>query len=151
MTFEDRKDAFALLLLRLGLAWFMFLWAVHKFITPKQYQNLAKHFDGIEMSFAEIYAVGGVQIVLCLLMALGAFRPFSYGGLALMHLFTISRQWDRYLDPFAVSERGFPVNRNPVIALAAMGAFLALILMIHRDHFSVGGLLRRHAGARWWQ
>lgn len=151
MTLQDRKDALALLILRLGLAWFMFLWAIHKIITPKQYQNLARHFDGVEMSFVQIYTVGAIQILLCVLVALGAFRIFSYGSLALMHLFTISRQWERYIDPFAINDRGFPINRNPVIALAAMAAFIALLLLIHRDHFSVGGWLRRHAGPRWWQ
>lgn len=150
MTFHDRKDAAAVFILRIGLVWFMFLWAAHKIITPKQYQNLAKHIDGIDMSFAQIYIMGGFQIALCVLAALGVFRIFSYGGLAAMHFFTITRQWDRFMDPFALNDHGFPINRNPVIALAAMTAFVALLLLIHRDHFSVGGWLRRHAGARWW-
>jgi len=151
MTYYDRKDAAAVLILRIGLVWFMFLWAAHKIITPKQYQSLAKHFDGIEMSFAQIYAMGGFQITLCVLAALGVFRVFSYGGLAAMHFFTITRQWERFVDPFALNDRGFPINRNPVISLAAMAAFVALLLLIHRDHFSIGGWLRRRGRARWWQ
>ena len=151
MTYYDRKDALALFILRLGLVWFMFLWAAHKIITPKQYQQLAKYYDGVEASLGQIYIVGAIQIVICLLALFGAFRPFSYGALALMHFYTITRRWDRFFDPFALNDKGFPINRNPVIDLAVMGAFIALLLLIHRDHFSVGGWLRRHQGARWWQ
>lgn len=152
MTLDDRKDAFALFILRLGLAWFIFLWAAHKIITPKQYQGLVKNFDGVEVSFTQIYATAGVQITLCILTAIGLFRIISYSSLAIMHFFTITRRWEGFLDPFAISDRGFPIHRNQVIDLAVMAAFIALILLIHRDHFSVGGWLRRHMGGRtWWQ
>lgn len=151
MTHEDRRDALALFILRVGLAWFIFLWAAHKIITPKQYQGLVKHFEGVEVSFAQIYATAGVQIALCLLVVLGLFRVFSYGGLMVMHLFTVTRRWEGFFDPFALNERGFPIHRNQVIDLAVLAAFIALILLIHRDHFSVGGWLRRNMGRAWWQ
>ncbi|MGB7242304.1 MAG: hypothetical protein WBC93_09495 [Sulfitobacter sp.] len=151
MTRADSRDALALFILRLGLTWFIFLWAIHKVITPKQYQFLAKHFDGVDISITQIYLIAGVQIFICALAALGAFRIFSYGTLAIMHLFTITRRWEGFFDPFAVNAKGFPIHRNQVIDLAVMAAFIALILLIHRDHFSVGGWLRRHTGVRWWQ
>ena len=97
MTPQDRRDAAALLILRLGLAWFMFLWAAHKVITPKQYQFIAKRFDDIDLSIAQIYLVAGVQIALCLMVALGIFRYASYGTLAIMHFFTITRRWEGFL------------------------------------------------------
>lgn len=147
---QDRLDGVALLVLRLGLAWFMFLWAAHKVITPKQYQNLARHFDGVDVSLAQVYALGGVQIALCVLVVIGVFRYFSYGSLLMMHFFTVTRRWEGFFDPFAVNDRGFPVNRNQVIDLAVLGAFIALLLLIRRDHFSIGGWLARHDRARWW-
>lgn len=147
----DKRDAAALLILRLGLAWFIFLWAAHKIITPKQYQGLARHFDGVDVSFTQIYVVAAIQITLCLCVALGLFRLFSYSGLAVMHLFTVSRRWDGFFDPFALSEKGFPIHRNQVIDLAVMAAMIALVLLIHRDHFSIGGWLRRKNGPAWWQ
>jgi hypothetical protein len=150
MTIQDRKDAIALLILRLGLAWFIFLWAAHKIITPKQYQNLAKNFDGVEVSFAQIYTAAGFQILLCALAVVGIFRLFSYGGLLVMHFYTVTRRWDGFFDPFALNDRGFPINRNQVIDLAVLGAFIALILLIHRDHFSLGALLDRKRGRAWW-
>ena len=150
LTRDDWRDGAALLILRAGLVWFMFLWAVHKIITPKQYKGLVKHFDGIEVSLEQVYATGGIQIAICALALIGLFRPFAYGALLIMHFFTVTRQIDRYLDPFALSEKGFPVNRNPVIALAALGAFIALFLLIKRDHLSVGGWLARKGRGRWW-
>ena len=141
MTHHNR-EALALLVLRLGLAWFIFLWAAHKIITPKQYQGLARHFDGVELEFWTIYAVAGAQIVICVLVAAGALRWVSYPALALMHLFTVLRRWEGFLDPFALNDRGFPIHRNQVIDLAVLGAMIALILLIHRDHWSVGA---------WWR
>ncbi|KNX42435.1 hypothetical protein ROTO_09440 [Roseovarius tolerans] len=150
LRLQDRLDGLALLVLRLGLAWFMFLWAAHKVITPRQYQNLARHFDGVDVSLAQVYAMGGVQIALCVLVVIGVFRYFSYGSLLVMHFFTVTRRWEGFFDPFAVNDRGFPVNRNQVIDLAVLGALIALVLLIRRDHFSIGGWLARHDRARWW-
>ena len=97
MTAQDRQDALALLILRLGLVWFMFLWAIHKVITPGQYRALAQNFDGVELSFAQIYTVAGVQIGICVLAAVGIFRFASYGALAGMHFYTLTRRWEGIL------------------------------------------------------
>lgn len=150
MSYQDWKDGAALLVMRLGLAWFIFLWAAHKVITPKQYQNLARHFDGVDMSFAQIYGMAAFQIAICVLVALGLFRIFSYSALLIMHFFTVTRRWEKFFDPFALSEKGFPINRNAVIDLAVLGAMIALILLIRRDHLSIGGWIERRRGFRWW-
>lgn len=150
LTPQDRLDGLALLILRLGLAWFIFLWAAHKIITPGQYQTLARYFDGVDVSLTQVHVMGGAQTALCLLVALGIFRYFSYTSLLLMHFFTITRRWEGFFDPFAVNDRGFPVNRNQVIDLAVLGAFIALVLLVRRDHFSLGGWLARHDRPRWW-
>lgn len=146
----DRRDGAALLILRLGLAWFIFLWAAHKIITPGQYQQLARHFDEVEVSLAQVYAMGGAQILICVLAALGIFRFAAYGGLLVMHFFTVTRRWEKFFDPFALNDRGFPINRNAVIDLAVLGAMIALILLIRRDHLSLGAWIARRKGRRWW-
>lgn len=150
LTRDDRLDGAALLILRVGLAWFIFLWAAHKIITPGQYQQLARHFDKVDVSTLQVYAIGGFQILLCLLAVLGVFRFAAYGGLMVMHFFTVTRRWEKFFDPFALSDKGFPVNRNAVIDLAVLAAFVALILLIRRDHFSLGGWIARRRGGRWW-
>lgn len=147
---QDKLDGVALLIMRLGLAWFVFLWAAHKIITPGQYQQLARHFDNVDLSLTQVYATGGVQIAICACVAIGIFRYASYSALLVMHLFTVSRRWDKFLDPFAVNDSGFPVNRNAVIDLAVLAAMFALILLIRRDHISLGGWLNRRSVPRWW-
>lgn len=150
MLSHNQRDGAALLILRLGLVWFMFLWAIHKVITPKQYQGLAKNFDGIALSFEQIYLMAGLQIAVCVLAALGVVRPFSYGALACMHLFTVSRRWEGFFDPFALNGRGFPIHRNQVIDLAVLGAFVALLLLMHRDRWSLSALIAARSRSRWW-
>lgn len=146
----DRRDGLALLLLRVGLAYFIFLWAAHKIITPKQYAQLARHFDGVDPAFWQIYAGGALQIALCALAAVGILRWVAYPALTLMHFFTVTRRWDGFFDPFALNDRGFPINRNQVIDLAVLAAFVALILLMHRDRWSLGAWLSRRDGPRWW-
>ena len=146
----DKQDGAALLILRLGLIWFIFLWAAHKLITPGQYQDLARNVDGVEVSLGQVYGMAAVQIAICVLALIGAFRLFSYGGLLVMHFFTVTRRWEGFFDPFAVNKHGFPIHRNQVIDLAVLAAFIALVLLIRRDHFSLGGWLARQRGFRWW-
>jgi hypothetical protein len=150
LSTQDKLDGTALLVLRLGLVWFIFLWAAHKLITPGQYQNLARHFDKIDVSLVQVYTIGTLQILVCILAALGIFRYFSYGSLAMMHFFTVTRRWEGFFDPFAINQRGFPIHRNQVIDLAVLAAFIALVLLIRRDHFSLGGWLSRNNRGRWW-
>lgn len=150
MSKEQWREGAGLLIMRAGLAWFIFLWAAHKIITPKQYQGLARHFDGVDMSLVQVYAVGGAQIAVCLLVLFGVFRYFSYSALLIMHFFTVTRRFERFFDPFALNDRGFPVNRNMVIDLAVLGAMIALVLLIHRDQLSVGAWLARRGRGRWW-
>lgn len=148
---QDKLDGAAVLVLRLGLAWFIFVWAVNKVLTPGQYQQLVRHFEKVEIETSQVLIVAGVQILVCVLAFVGIARIFAYGSLLVMHFFTVTRRWEKFFDPFEINERGFPINRNAVIDLAVLGAMIALILLIRRDHFSLGALLSRHTGdRRWW-
>ncbi len=136
-----QSEALGLLLLRIGCAWFIFVWAVNKILAPVQYQKLAKFFDSIDLGLWQVYAIAGVQIVICLLVFAGWARIVSYAALAAMHGFTIFRQWPQYLAPFEINDNGFPVNRNVTVALCVFLAMLALWLLRHRDHWSLDVLL----------
>lgn len=136
-----QSEALGLLLLRIGCAWFIFVWAVNKIFAPLQYQKLAKFFDSIDLGLWQVYAIAAVQIVICLLVFAGWARIVSYAALTAMHGFSIFRQWPQYLAPFEINDNGFPVNRNITVALCAFLAMLALWLLRHRDHWSLDVLL----------
>lgn len=139
-------EALGLLLLRAGCAWFIFVWAMNKFFAPGQYAFILKRFDGIEAEFLQVYAIGAAQVAVCLLVFAGLWRGISYAALALLHAGTIYRIWPKLIDPFEISERGFPVNRNSAIALAIFMAMIALWLLRERDVWSVDGWRARRRG-----
>lgn len=130
-----RREALAVLVLRLGLAWFLLVWAINKFLAPGQYMRLWNYIHDTKIGETAPYYIGAVQVVIIVAIIIGAGRPVSYGlGLA-MHMVSTSAVWSRLMDPFVI-EKGFPVNRNLSITLAALGAFVALWLLRHRDHWS---------------
>ena len=130
-----RREALAVLVLRLGLSWFLLVWAINKFLAPDQYMRLWNYIHDWKIGESGPYYLGAVQVVIILAIIIGAGRPVSYAlGLA-MHVMSTSAVWSRLMDPFAI-EKGFPVNRNLSITLAALGAFIALWLLRHRDHWS---------------
>ena len=97
---ENRaQDALALLILRVGCAWFIFVWAVNKFLAPAQYQQLAKHFDQISLDETTVLIIAGVQVAICLCVFVGFARLYTYALLAMIHGYSVYRQWPKYLDP----------------------------------------------------
>ena len=138
----DKRDALALLLLRLGLTWFLFVWAVNKILEPGQYIRLWGYFHGVDIGGSLPYLMGGAQIAICIAAALGLWRPVSYGLLFAMHLVTVFVILPKLVAPFVI-ENNFPVNRNSAVALAALAGFAALWLMRHRDHWSLDAWLTR--------
>ncbi len=142
------SEPLGLLLLRLGCAWFIFVWAVNKFLAPGQYAFILKRFDGIEADYTLVYAIAAVQVLVCMLVFAGYARTLSYAALAILHALTVYRVWPQLIDPFLISEKGFPKNRNSVNALAIFLAMLALWLLRDRDRWSLDAwLARRRMGS----
>ena len=136
MTAEQR-EALGLLILRVGLAWFLFVWAVNKILAPAQYERIWGSFHGVEIGATLPLIMGGLQIVICLAIALGFWRVLSYALGFLMHAVTVAVIAPKLIDPFVINDNGFPVNRNSAIALAALAGFAALWLLRHRDRWSL--------------
>jgi len=132
-----RYEALGLLILRIGLAWFLFVWAVNKLLAPVQYQKIWGYFHGIEIGSTMPYVMGGAQIVICLAMVLGLWRIVSYGLAFAMHAVTVVVISSRIAAPFVINANGYPLNRNASIAVAALAGFAALWLLRHRDHWSL--------------
>jgi len=135
------REAPALLILRLGLAWFLLVWAVNKFYAPEQYMRLWNFIHGWKIDETIVYYLASTQVVICVAIIFGVARPISYGlGLA-MHVVSTYAVLPRLLAPFVIKD-GFPVNRNLSITLAVLAAFIALWLLRHRDHWALDA---------WWK
>ena len=139
---SDWQQSLGLVILRLGLAWFLFVWAVNKILAPVQYQKLWGYFHKIDIGATLPYVMGGLQIVICVAIAAGLWRTLSYGLGFVMHGVTIVVILPSLLSPFVINN-GFPTNRNQAIALAAFAGFAALWLLRERDDWSVDGWLAR--------
>jgi len=128
-------EPLGLLVLRLGLSWFLFVWAVNKFLAPAQYQKIWGYFYGIELGATMPYLMGGAQIAVCLAMVFGLWRVVSYALGFAMHSVTIVVILPSLIAPFVI-ENGFPSNRNSSVALAALTGFAALWLLRSHDSWS---------------
>jgi len=139
---SDWQQSLGLVILRLGLAWFLFVWAVNKILAPEQYQKLWGYFHGIDIGTTMPYVMGSLQIIVCLAIAAGFQRTLSYGLGFVMHGVTIVVILPSLIAPFVI-KNGFPSNRNQAIALAALAGFAALWLLRKRDYWSVDAWLEQ--------
>ncbi len=135
-TTDHRREALGLLILRVGLAWFLFVWAVNKILAPDQYVRIWGFFHGIDIGANMPYIMGSAQIIICLAIAAGIWRAATYALGFLMHGVTVVVIAASLVQPFIINDQGFPTNRNQAIALAALAGFAALWMLRHRDHWS---------------
>jgi len=131
-----------MLILRLGLAWFLFVWAVNKILAPEQYQKLWGYFHGIDIGSTLPYVMGAAQIIISVAIAIGLWRTISYALGFLMHSVTIAVIFPSLIAPFVINN-GSPSNRNQAIAVAAWAGFAALWLLRKRDVWSLDVWLAR--------
>ena len=74
------REALGMAILRIGLAWFLFVWAVNKILAPAQYQKIWGYFYGIDIGANMPYILAAAQIAICLAIALGLWRVVSYAS-----------------------------------------------------------------------
>lgn len=139
----ERREAWGLLILRVGLAWFLFVWAVNKILAPEQYEKIWGYFYGIDIGATMPYVMAAGQIVICLAMALGLFRVVTYAAGFAMHAVTVAVIAPALIAPFVINDNGYPVNRNQAIAVAALAGFAALWLLRHRDRWSLDAWFKK--------
>lgn len=132
---EERRDALALLILRCALAWFLFVWAVNKLLEPQQYAGVWANIHGIPIGPFVPYVFGSAQILVCLMIFAGYKRGVSY-GLA-MHGVTVALILPSILLPFAGLSEDYILARLRTDTVPILAGFVALLLMRHRDHWSL--------------
>ena len=105
------RGALAVLLLRLGLGWFLLVWGVTKFLAPGHYVKLYAYFHGFDLAASLPYYMGAGQTVVAVAIILGLWRRASYAAGLLIHTITVAVVIGELVTPFVI-EKGFPAHRN---------------------------------------
>lgn len=143
---QHKREALALLILRLGLAWFLLVWGITKFLAPVHFGKLYAYFHGLDLDRLVVFAMGAAQIAIAVAMILGLWRVVTYALGWLIHSVTIAVISGNLIAPFLIRD-GFPANRNQTVALAAWCGFAAFYLLRDRDLWSLDIWWRRRRGA----
>lgn len=116
----------SLLLLRLGIAIVMAVWAADKFVSPGHAEAVFENFYGLALTGNSIIAlIGGAQAVIVLLFTVGLFRTWSYGLVLFMHAASTLSSWKQYLNAFD--------NLLFFAAWPMLAACIALFLLRNHD------------------
>ena len=133
----------SLLLLRVSLGLLMLLWGADKLVNVQHGLAVSEAFYfGLFSSASLLKAFGVVQIVLGLLIVLGAARRIAYPALAVVTATTLVGVWRSVVDPWGWYLEGSNVLFFPSLIIFAA----ALVLMAHQaeDALSLDAR-RRHS------
>jgi hypothetical protein len=84
MTRDVKLEA-SLLIMRVTVAAFMFVWAIDKVIAPEHAQAVFSRFYFADLSPAVLKSIGFVQVAVIVAFAVGFARFWTYGAILLMH------------------------------------------------------------------
>ena len=103
----DGKHANSLLILRLALGGFLFLWAIEKFIIPgKAIKLYKKFFLGAVDDITMTYVLGAVLTLMAVAFIIGAYKRWVYLYGFAIHAVTVVFTWYRIVDPYGLMEKG---------------------------------------------
>jgi hypothetical protein len=133
-----QKEQAALLLLRVGLGFFLLLWSCDKFAEPETAVKIFQVFYKIPISSQATYFIGGVEALISILIIAGAWKSYTYAiGLALHATSTVA-SWRQLTTPFSQGHHLF------VAALPVLTGFIALYILRDRDTlWALDGLVSR--------
>ena len=132
---NDRNLELSLFLIRISVAVFMLIWAVDKIVNVKHAQGVLSTFYGLKDASPQVLAgVGFVQVLILLAFAAGAFKPWTYGAVFLMHGASTIAGWSRMIPPY-----GPQASMTFWAAVPVLAAILALILLRDRDRMLAVG------------
>mgnify|MGYP003393980944 CR=1 FL=1 len=132
---RDRNLELSLFLIRITVTIFMMVWAVDKIVNVRHAQGVLSTFYGWKDVSAQFLAgVGVVQVLILLAFAAGAFKPWSYGAVFLMHAASTIVGWSRMIPPY-----GPQASITFWAAVPVLAAILALVLLRDRDRLLTVG------------
>jgi putative oxidoreductase len=122
----QRREQAALLLLRVGLGFFLLLWSCDKFAEPGATVKIFQGFYKIPISTPAAYVIGSVEVLISILFIAGAWKSYTYAiGLALHGISTFA-SWRQLTSPFSQGHHLF------VAAIPVLTAFIALYILRDR-------------------
>ncbi|MEE8351321.1 MAG: hypothetical protein V3R37_03910 [Rhodospirillales bacterium] len=133
-----KKYASSLLILRLALGGFLFLWAIEKFIIPGKVIKLnKKFFMGTVDDVGMTYALGAVLTIMAVAFIIGAYKRWVYLYGFSIHAVTVVFTWYRVVDPYGLMEKGGLFRGKPehlfLASIPVLAAFWLLYVMRDSD------------------
>lgn len=99
---NERRVAFSLLLLRLGVFVVMFMWTLDKFINPKHAAAVYEAFYNLKgMGVTVMYLIATVEMAIITGFLVGYMKKWTYGAVLLLHAISTLSSYKQYLAPFA--------------------------------------------------
>lgn len=134
----EGKYASGLLILRLTLGGFLFLWAIEKFIIPMKVIELYKKFYfGFVDNVTLTYVVGAVLTVASVAFIVGAYKRWVYLYGFVIHAVTVSFSWYRIVDPYGLMKKSDLFIGQPqhlfLASIPVLAAFWLLYVMRDSD------------------
>lgn len=97
----EKKLAWSLFMLRLGVFIVMLMWTLDKFLNPGHAINIFEHFYSLSnFSSLLMYLVAAVEMVLLIGFLLGIKKRFTYGFVLFIHLISTLSAFQQYLNPW---------------------------------------------------
>ncbi len=101
----DGKQVNSLLILRLTLGGFLFLWAIEKFIIPGKAIGIYKNFFfGIIDGTTITYIIGAVLTLMSVAFIIGVYKRWVYLYGFVIHAISVLSSWNRIIDPYGLIE-----------------------------------------------
>jgi uncharacterized membrane protein YphA (DoxX/SURF4 family) len=120
------RTGLALLILRVGLGFFLLLWSIDKLVAPENTVRIFERFYFIPINATLAQVTGLAELLLSVCIILGFRKTISYGlGMALHAVSTIST-YDQLLSPFGK-------NHLFIAGLPVLAAFVTLFLLRKQD------------------
>lgn len=96
-----RRLAPMLLVLRASVFLVLLMWALDKLLNPDHTAAVFATFYGIDnLGTIASYVLGVLQAIVALAFLVGAFKPYSYGLVLVMHAISTFASFPRYLAPY---------------------------------------------------
>lgn len=123
---STNKEQVVLLILRISLGAFLLIWSIGKLIDPGHAIRIFLHFYRLSIPPDMAIAIGTAEAGLSVLILVGAWKRYSYGLGAILHLVSVASSWRMLMNPFPHPNDLF-IAGIPVLAAFAT-------LYVFRDH-----------------